>query len=349
MAAAITFLSLTTPAAAAQYGLVDDYRPGSFYDKFTFFNETDPTDGTVVYDDFDTASDASLIAYTDYSTIMRVDGTNIIPGDQGRPSVRITSDKKYNHGLLIADILHMPPSLCSLWPALWMTGPDWPKGGEIDIIEGVNTQTANLMTLHTTDDCRDPNIAGYSADMLGDVTTSSCWNKDPNQAENAGCQIAAPAAGLSSALTAPATYGSSLNAQGGGVVAMEWTSNAITIWLWSRYNLPSSIATATNLSNTSPHPNPSDADWGVPLAVFGGSGCSLDSHIKDQQIVVNIDFCGSWAGEASVWAAADGDAGSCAAVTGTDCASYVRNNPGAFVDAFWEFGAFRWFEKGAGS
>jgi len=34
--------------------------------------------------------------------------------------------------------------------AVWMFGPNWPHNGEIDIIEGVNQNEANLMSLHTS-------------------------------------------------------------------------------------------------------------------------------------------------------------------------------------------------------
>jgi hypothetical protein len=32
---------------------------------------------------------------------------------------------------------------------VWTLGPNWPSSGEIDIIEGVNSQKANSMALHT--------------------------------------------------------------------------------------------------------------------------------------------------------------------------------------------------------
>lgn len=35
----------------------------------------------------------------------------------------------------------------------WMTGPNWPINGEIDIIEDVNSATVNGMTLHTDAGC----------------------------------------------------------------------------------------------------------------------------------------------------------------------------------------------------
>ena len=35
----------------------------------------------------------------------------------------------------------------------WMYGPSWPSNGEIDIIEGVNAQATDQMTLHTAAGC----------------------------------------------------------------------------------------------------------------------------------------------------------------------------------------------------
>lgn len=45
-----------------------------------------------------------------------------------------------NGGLFIYDVAHMPTG-CGLWPSIWMVGPNWPAGGEIDIIEGVHAIT----------------------------------------------------------------------------------------------------------------------------------------------------------------------------------------------------------------
>lgn len=33
--------------------------------------------------------------------------------------------------------------------AVWMYGPDWPASGEIDIIEGANQVTKNIISGHT--------------------------------------------------------------------------------------------------------------------------------------------------------------------------------------------------------
>jgi len=73
---------------------------------------------------------------------MRADNTNVVsPGDRGRDSIRITSQKAYDDSLIVLDLAHMPEG-CSTWPAFWsvsQAGP-WPTGGEIDIIEGILRQ-----------------------------------------------------------------------------------------------------------------------------------------------------------------------------------------------------------------
>ena len=47
-----------------------------------------------------------------------VDSSNTYATDgAGRPSVRLTSDQNFNHGLFIADFAHMPSSSCGVWPA----------------------------------------------------------------------------------------------------------------------------------------------------------------------------------------------------------------------------------------
>ena len=50
---------------------------------------------------------------------MGVDHTNVASG-AGRASVRITSKKSYNHGLIILDLGHMPGGICGTWPALYV-------------------------------------------------------------------------------------------------------------------------------------------------------------------------------------------------------------------------------------
>jgi hypothetical protein len=50
---------------------------------------------------------------------MGVDYTNVASG-AGRASVRLTSKKSYNNGLVILDLAHMPGGICGTWPALYV-------------------------------------------------------------------------------------------------------------------------------------------------------------------------------------------------------------------------------------
>jgi Glycosyl hydrolases family 16 len=191
---------------------------------------------------------------------MGVDHTNVASGS-GRSSVRITSKKSYNHGLIILDVAHMPGGICGTWPAFWTVGPNWPNSGEIDIIEGVNSQSTNSMTLHTGSGCAITN----NGEFTGTLATTNCNINAPGQATNAGCQINTPST---------ASFGTGFNADNGGVYVTEWTSEAISIWFFSRGAIPSDIASG----------NPDPTNWGAATAAFAG-GCEIDSFFMNQQIV----------------------------------------------------------------
>jgi len=150
------------------------------------------------------------------SVYIGADHTGLYPnGGPGRPSVRLTSNNNYTHGLFIIDLSHMPFG-CGTWPAFWTFGPSWPNNGEIgtlsdplkygawlilkiDIIEGVNLNTLNAMTLHTTPNCT---IAGTG--MLGTLQGNDCGYYP---GDDYGCGITANTA---------LSYGAGFNSNGGG-------------------------------------------------------------------------------------------------------------------------------------
>ena len=69
---------------------------------------------------------------------------------------------------------------------------------------------------------------------------------------------------------------------------MLWTSQGMQMWTFERGRIPPSI---TNRLVT-----PVLADFGPPVANFQGS-CNFDARFSSQQMIFNIDFCGSNAGE----------------------------------------------------
>ncbi|ETN37396.1 uncharacterized protein HMPREF1541_08387 [Cyphellophora europaea CBS 101466] len=314
----------------AGYILQDDYSPTNFFSQFDFFTADDPTHGYVNYVDQATATANGLINTNNGTVYMAADSTNFASG-RGRNSVRITSRKAYNTGLIILDLEHMPGGACGEWPAFWTVGPNWPNSGEIDIIEGVNSQSSNAMALHTSSGCSISagggngsgwgNVGAQNA-MSGTIVTPNCDVAAQGQAANAGCSIKS---------SDTSTYGSGFNAAGGGIYATEWTSSTIKIWAFTRGNIPADIASG----------NPIPANWGTPLAVFGAP-CQIGNYIKDQNIVFDITFCGDWAG--NVW-----NTDSTCSALGNSCQAYVQSNPAAFKNSYWSINSLRVYSQQGGA
>jgi len=309
-----TFLFIGSTSAG--WVLEDDYNPSNFFDMFSFWTGADPTHGFVDYVDQADAQSAGLINTNNNGIYIGVDSTNQAPN--GRESVRITSNKVYNAGsLVILDLAHMPGGICATWPAFWTVGPNWPAGGEIDIIEGVHTQATNDITLHTSPGCSISNNGAFS----GSISTDNCYIYADGQTANAGCQIQTGNT---------ATYGSGFNAVGGGVYAMEWTAEAISVYFFQRGSIPSDI------SSGSPNPD----GWGEPIAQFQGS-CDIPSFFTDNQLVFDNTFCGDWAG--ATW----GSSG-CASDQYPTCESFVANNPSAFQESFWQINGLQVYSQTSG-
>ena len=301
----------------AGYVLEDDYSKDAFFGNFTPFTDPDPTNGFVVYMNYENATKQGLMASVanyDAANYMGVDNTSI--SDAGRPSMRISSSKTYNKGLFIADIAHMPVG-CGTWPAFWLVGPNWPVGGEIDIIEGVNLQAANQMTLHTNAGCT-IGTTGMASESR--VNTTDCDTNASNQKKNAGCSV------LSKNTQ---SFGPGFNAIGGGLYATEWTSQSIDIYFFPRSSIPADIASGT--------PNPSS--WGTPMAHFAGN-CDIDKHFTDMNIVFDTTLCGQWAGAEDVWGASN-----CANTSAT-CNAHAQLLPSAFTEAYWLINGVQVYQEG---
>lgn len=98
---------------------MDNYNASNWFENFDFFDKADPTQGFVQYLPSAKANAKSILAgYSSSSetVFMGVDSTTKNP-DKGRESIRVESKKTYTRGLFIADIKHMPASICGVWPA----------------------------------------------------------------------------------------------------------------------------------------------------------------------------------------------------------------------------------------
>jgi hypothetical protein len=135
----------------SEYTLTDDYNAKTFtgkckittqykaiLDLFEFYTNQDPVHGFVNFVNYTTAIKSGLFKIMPNNSVyIGVDSTNKSP-KAGRNSIRLHSKKKYNHGLFIIDLSHMPASVCGTWAALRFIGwgRPWPQSGEIHIIEG---------------------------------------------------------------------------------------------------------------------------------------------------------------------------------------------------------------------
>nr|2CL2_A Chain A, PUTATIVE LAMINARINASE [Phanerodontia chrysosporium]2W39_A Chain A, PUTATIVE LAMINARINASE [Phanerodontia chrysosporium]2W52_A Chain A, PUTATIVE LAMINARINASE [Phanerodontia chrysosporium] len=298
----------------ATYHLEDNWVGSAFLSTFTHEAIADPTHGRVNYVDQATALAKNLTYASGDTLILRADHTTTLsPSGPGRNSVRIRSIKTYTTHVAVFDVRHMPQG-CGTWPAAWETDEgDWPNGGEVDIIEGVNDQSPNAMTLHTGANCAMP----ASRTMTGHATNNNC---DVNTDGNTGCGVQAPTAN---------SYGPSFNANGGGWYAMERTNSFIKVWFFPRNagNVPNDIASGPATINTD--------NWGTPTAFFPNTNCDIGSHFDANNIIINLTFCGDWAGQASIFNGA-GCPGS--------CVDYVNNNPSAFANAYWDIASVRVYQ-----
>ncbi|EAU81587.2 hypothetical protein CC1G_02603 [Coprinopsis cinerea okayama7 len=293
---------------AQTYHLRKDIRGEGFYREFVWEDINDPTHGRVNYVDQQTSRAQNLTYATPDSFILRADSTNVVWGGRGRNSVRIRSREMFSNHVSIYDIRHMPEG-CGTWPAVWTVGDNWPHGGEIDILEGVNDEGPNAATLHTSRGCTMPQ--GDSGHR-GLRVLNNC---DATVNGNTGCPVD---------FTGQNSYGPAFNRAGGGWYVLERTSSAIKIWFWSRNdpNVPWEVKTPRQTVTT--------ANWGAPTAFFPDWSCNMNQFFGPHWIVINLTFCGDWAGNVY-------HQSNCP----SNCIDFVDNNPWAFQDAYFDIANIR--------
>lgn len=227
-----------------------------------------------------------------------------------RDSIRLEGLKRFNRGLFIIDIRHMPAG-CGSWPAFWLTDEaNWPVNGEFDIVEGVNTQCVAKTALHSTRNCMMDDIplgvkTGVWDTAQGvpkkngelDMTkreARDCFVYDPHQWLNQGCVAMSERND---------TLGTPLNENGGGVYALEWDpiNRHIRSWVFSPHkNVPDNLRESMETASLEPHERvrPDPSQWDLPYAYFSigdGTNCKAD-HFKNMHLVFNLALCGSVAG-----------------------------------------------------
>lgn len=275
---------------------------------FDFFNfDLGPADnsGAANY----VGRDSGLVyADGDGNSVIAIDTTQVVGL---RDSVRMVSKTPFNVGSLIAVDVKQMPATCGVWPAIWLNGGcTWPECGEIDILEGVNMYTQNIVSVHTGNGCSlvESAIDSLTAAVLKTTSTLSCsaYN-DP-----AACGFN---------LHSETSYGVPFNNVGGGTWATLVTSNGIDFYFWNEGSVPADLVANAPLPST----------WGAPLVSVPSTSCDIASNFKDLYLTININLGGSFAG--AVWdATGNGQDTSCAARTGfSSAADYISQTGSAFA------------------
>ncbi|TBU23644.1 concanavalin A-like lectin/glucanase domain-containing protein [Dichomitus squalens] len=267
-------LSLASPSLS--YDLLRDYSGQHFFDGWDFYGSWDNLTLSAVWWLNETEATAEHLAYVNDAgrAIIRVDNTTNVPQGQDRNTIRLTTKDSYDFGSLwVFDATHLPYG-CSVWPAFWAKGPNWPFDGEIDIVEGINMMSANQMAIHTTDGC----TTNSSIVQTGTIGFTDCGT-------GSGCTVHE---------TKPNSFGAGFAAAGGGVWATQFDVAGVFMWFWSRADVPASLTqnqTSIDISS-----------WGTPSAAFPVTQtCNLTEFFTPQQLVLDIALCGDWAGVQGIY------------------------------------------------
>ncbi|KAJ7175187.1 laminarinase [Mycena crocata] len=309
---ALAILTLARVAVGVTYRQTDNISGAGFLSAFSFQAIPDPTNGRVNYVNAATAASQNLTFASGNTFVLRADSKTVLSaGGAGRNSVRLQSNKQFTTAVTIFDVRHMPQG-CGTWPALWTVGANWPHQGEIDILEGVNDQGTNQATLHTDAGCTMP----ASRSQTGTSVLNNC---DVAATSNSGCGVKVNDA---------RSYGPTFNSNGGGVYAVERTNAFIKVWFWPRNTaIPSDISSGGASVNTD--------NWGTPVANFPSTTCPISSKFGPHNIIINLTFCGDWAGQSSIYSSSG---------CPSTCVDFVNRNPSAFTNAYFEFASLRIYQ-----
>lgn len=108
----------------------------------------------------------------------------------------------------------------------WTNGPNWPAGGEIDIVEGVSNYTNNQATIHTNPGCSlassDPSILNITGTVVGGTNCAAA------ESNNEGCGVRSPDTH---------SFGAAFNSIGGGVCFVLSSRSMIQYKIGVRHEL----------------------------------------------------------------------------------------------------------------
>ena len=362
-------LRKVTDTATGPYKLLQHQTGRNFFDYYDFYQGADSV-GSAGYQTYVDSKRAKMLNLINVTTSKDNKEEFVFmqsaAGENGtfRESVRLEGRTRFNRGLFILNVAHMP-SGCGVWPAFWMTDEDhWPNHGEIDILEGINTQSVVKTALHTSESCSMfahvpawaktgvwdtstglPDTFTGQPNYINRVEADNCWVMAPHQWANQGCVAVS---------TENGTIGEPMNEIGGGVYVLEWdpVNGYIRSWVFKQGfipdNLQASMDTASPEETNADTVRPDPSEWPAPYAYFAigeGSGCSND-HFQDMRLVFNLAFCGTVAGNRFFQ---DCPALSHQYNVSSDsvltCNAFIASEPESLKEAYWKIRGVYVYER----
>ena len=120
------------------YRLIEAQYGSGFFDFYDFYDGPDSL-GSAGYNTYVSKESAMQ---SKIAGVKREDGEEFVFMSSAttkkgpRDSVRLEGKRRFDRGLFVLDVLHMPNG-AGVWPAFWLTDEAaWPSNGEIDILEG---------------------------------------------------------------------------------------------------------------------------------------------------------------------------------------------------------------------
>mmetsp|Transcript_11575 Transcript_11575/g.30718 ORF Transcript_11575/g.30718 Transcript_11575/m.30718 type:complete len:428 (+) Transcript_11575:97-1380(+) len=292
-------------SSATKYSLNWEASGDTFFHDWTFVTE-DEVHGAQQYEPKAQAFSDKLAYTQGGSAILKVGGMG---APYKRKSVNIHTNKAWSPQQSFVALLHYKhlPQGCSVWPGFWAMNSDqvWPGGGELDILEYANME-GNKVSFHTSHaGCYVDTRKVYSMVRGGNENGPvDCQTDYFNARPKFGCR--------------PSQHSHTGEWWSGnpGLVGAEWTPTHVKVFHIPESQIPADIHAG--------EPKPDTWDRFIVAYLPFTPGCR--SVAQPQELVLNIQLCGDWAGNA--WSK------SCAHARSGGCTNDIFNTP---VDCCTQF------------
>lgn len=261
----------------------------SFFNEFTFVTQ-DEVHGAHQFVDKATAWREGIIATHGDSAILKVGGLGL---PYKRKSVNIHTNKAWNPGQSFVALMHYKhlPHGCSVWPGFWAMNSDmvWPQGGELDILEYANGEGSKV-SFHTNRRCFLQNHKIHQLIHGGNAPgPNNCETDYFNAHPKLGCR------------PSQHSHTGAWYSGNPGIMGVEWTPTHVKVFHIPEHQIPADIHAE----------EPKPDTWDRFIIAYLPFDASCANIAQPQELILNIQLCGDWAGNAFAKTCSHARSGGC--------------------------------------